>query len=153
MNSPRIASVGQSTISSKRLHIGNLAETIDEYRLVSLCRKYGKITCFDYLFHTKGPKKGKPRDYCFVEFDTQENALTAMKDLHGRVLDGRPLYVSFASVTPQTPEQTDARKNDSLRKIDPLLIKKGYRSSKTRTEMKIKALERKLEAMKNNKPY
>lgn len=75
-----------------------------------------------------------------------------MKDLHGRVLDGRPLYVSFASVvskkgklasdhaanlaqTPQTPEQTDARKNDSLRKIDPLLIKKGYRSSKTRYRM------------------
>jgi hypothetical protein len=60
------------TASSKRLFVGNLGETVDEYALLTELRKHGKISKFDYLFHKSGPKQGRPRGYAFVEYETKE---------------------------------------------------------------------------------
>jgi RNA recognition motif-containing protein len=59
-------------LSNKRLFVGNLAETADEYTLIRFLSKHGKISKFDYLFHKAGPKKGRPRGYAFVEYATPE---------------------------------------------------------------------------------
>lgn len=59
-------------LSNKRLFVGNLAETADEYTLIQFLGKHGKIAKFDYLFHKAGPKKGRPRGYAFVEYATPE---------------------------------------------------------------------------------
>ena len=58
--------------STKRLFVGNLAESLDEYTLIKFLSKHGKIAKFDYLFHKTGPKAGKPRGYAFVEYATGE---------------------------------------------------------------------------------
>lgn len=58
--------------SNKRLFVGNLGESVDEYTLVHFLSKHGKIAKFDYLFHRAGPKKGKPKGYAFVEYYTPE---------------------------------------------------------------------------------
>lgn len=58
--------------SNKRLFVGNLSESLDEYSLIQFLSRHGKIAKFDYLFHKAGPKKGRPRGYAFVEYATPE---------------------------------------------------------------------------------
>lgn len=54
-----------------RLYVGNLAPTVDEYTLLQVFSKYGKIAKLDFLFHKAGPMRGKPRGYAFVEFSEE----------------------------------------------------------------------------------
>ncbi|OAD69414.1 hypothetical protein PHYBLDRAFT_116656 [Phycomyces blakesleeanus NRRL 1555(-)] len=68
----------------------------NRYAVVKLFEPFGKITFLDYMFHWSGPKKGQPRGYCFLEYEKKEEALKAMSALHGRIVKGRPLVVSFA---------------------------------------------------------
>jgi RNA recognition motif-containing protein len=55
-----------------RLFVGNFAPTVDEYTLIQVFQKYGKITKLDYMFHKSGPLKGKPRGYAFIEFSNKD---------------------------------------------------------------------------------
>lgn len=57
---------------SSRLYLGNLAQTVDEYSLIQLCSKHGKVAKLDYLYHKVGIQKGKPRGFAFVEYSTPE---------------------------------------------------------------------------------
>ncbi|EJT47973.1 single-stranded nucleic acid binding protein [Trichosporon asahii var. asahii CBS 8904] len=75
-----------------RLYVGNLSQTVDEYTLLQVFGKYGKITRLDVMYHKTGPQKGKPRGYAFVEFSN--------KDLHDRLLRGKKLIVTYASAAP-----------------------------------------------------
>lgn len=58
-----------------RLYVGNLAPTVDEYTLLQVFSKYGKISKLDFLFHKTGPLKGKPRGYAFVEYADENPGL------------------------------------------------------------------------------
>ncbi|KDQ23355.1 hypothetical protein PLEOSDRAFT_1072731 [Pleurotus ostreatus PC15] len=51
-----------------RLYIGNLHPSVDEYSLLQVFSKFGKVTKMDFLFHKTGALKGKPRGYAFVEY-------------------------------------------------------------------------------------
>lgn len=51
-----------------RLYVGNLHPSVDEYALLRLFTRYGKVTKLDFLFHKSGLLKGKPRGYAFAEF-------------------------------------------------------------------------------------
>jgi len=57
-----------------RLYIGNLHPTIDEYSLLQMFSKFGKVTKLDFLFHKAGVLKGKPRGYAFIEYANQDNS-------------------------------------------------------------------------------
>ena len=48
--------------------MGNLSPTVDEYTLLQVFSKFGKIAKLDLMFHKTGVLKGKPRGYAFVEF-------------------------------------------------------------------------------------
>lgn len=97
-----------------RLYIGNLSPTVDEYTLIQVLQKFGKITKLDFMFHKTGVLKGKPRGYAFVEFSNKDvgqrstrcrgsrlkkrqDALKAMVKLHDRLLRGRKLQVTYAN--------------------------------------------------------
>jgi len=58
-----------------RLYVGNLSPTVDEYTLIQVFQKYGKITKLDFMFHKAGVLKGKPRGYAFVEFSNKDVSL------------------------------------------------------------------------------
>ncbi|KAJ8632637.1 hypothetical protein MRB53_025973 [Persea americana] len=58
---------------------------------------FGKIVSEDFLWHTRGPKRGEPRGYAFIEFSTREEAQLAMEKMNGRLACGRPLVVRFSS--------------------------------------------------------
>lgn len=40
--------------------------------LIKMFSPFGKIISEDFLWHTRGPKRGEPRGYAFVQFSTKE---------------------------------------------------------------------------------
>jgi len=90
-------------ILQDRLYIGNLHPTVDEYSLLQIFSKFGKITKLDFLFHKTGLLKGKPRGYAFVEYGNKDDALKALGMAHNKLLRGRKLVVTFAQQAPIDP--------------------------------------------------
>ncbi|KAL6906476.1 hypothetical protein ACP4OV_004077 [Aristida adscensionis] len=58
---------------------------------------FGKITAEDFLWHTRGPKRGEPRGYAFVQYTTKEEAQLAKEKMNGKLVCGRPMVVHLAS--------------------------------------------------------
>ncbi|OMP03961.1 Nucleotide-binding, alpha-beta plait [Corchorus olitorius] len=58
---------------------------------------YGKIISEDFLWHTRGPKRGEPRGFAFIQYSTKEEAKLAKEKMHGRLACGRPLVVRLSS--------------------------------------------------------
>ncbi|MCD7463948.1 hypothetical protein HAX54_051760 [Datura stramonium] len=88
--------------SESRLYVGNLDLRISEAALIKMFSSFGKIVAEDFLWHTRGPKRGEPRGYAFVQFSTKEEAVLAKEKMHGRLVCGRPLVVRLASETSET---------------------------------------------------
>lgn len=40
--------------------------------LIKMFSPYGKIVSEDFLWHTRGPKRGVPRGFAFIEYSTKE---------------------------------------------------------------------------------
>ncbi|KAI7849651.1 hypothetical protein BDC45DRAFT_520078 [Circinella umbellata] len=137
--------------NTKRLYIGNLEPSVDEYAIVKLFEPHGKITFLDYMFHWSGPKKGQPRGYCFLEYDKKQNALNAMSALHGKVVKGRPLVVRFAHQSSEHDERRN-HKSSSIAANRPssFAILRSQKMSNASTDAKIQAIERKLATLQNN---
>ncbi|KAF9470895.1 RNA-binding domain-containing protein [Pholiota conissans] len=90
----------QRPLLKDRLYVGNLHPSVDEYTLLQVFSKFGKITKLDWLFHKTGLLKAKPRGYAFVEYANQDDALRALSGAHGKSLRGRNLVVTFAHQAP-----------------------------------------------------
>lgn len=58
--------------SESRLYVGNLDLRINEAALIKMFSPYGKIISEDFLWHTRGPKKGEPRGYAFIQYSSKE---------------------------------------------------------------------------------
>lgn len=84
---PPFSMASTSTSEEKKLFIGNLSSSCDEYTLVKLFSRYGQISKLNYMFHTSGPMKGKPRGYAFVEFVKKEVRLQCIILLTSGVSD------------------------------------------------------------------
>ncbi|XP_008803933.2 probable RNA-binding protein 18 [Phoenix dactylifera] len=80
-----------------RLYIGNLDQRITEANVIKMFSPFGKIVSEDFLWHTRGPKRGEPRGYAFIQYSTKEEAQLAKSKMNGRLACGRPLVVRFAS--------------------------------------------------------
>ncbi|KAG8985014.1 hypothetical protein FRB94_005487 [Tulasnella sp. JGI-2019a] len=144
-------------IHKDRLYVGNLHPTVDEYTLLQIFSKYGKISKLDFLFHKAGPQKGKPRGYAFVEYSAREDASQALINLHDKVVRGRKLVVTFAQQQSSSPldgslpaSRPGGRKGtDTTRPTMLSLIKTHGRPNSTTD--KIAALEAKLKQMQTPK--
>ncbi|KAL7315484.1 hypothetical protein PS15m_004697 [Mucor circinelloides] len=103
------------------------------------------------MVHWTGEKKGRPRGYCFLEFETKEQALAAISKLHGKTIKGRSLVVSFAHMT---PEQDEAKKRGqaSHNKPTTLSLLKGQKLKNSSTDARIRAIERKLDILRRSTP-
>ncbi|KAH6874101.1 hypothetical protein BKA70DRAFT_1378943 [Coprinopsis sp. MPI-PUGE-AT-0042] len=78
------------TLLKDRLYVGNLHPTVDEYSLLHVFSKFGKVTKLGFLFHKSGPMKGKPRAM----------SQKALSVAHGKLLRGRKLVVTYAQQAP-----------------------------------------------------
>ncbi|WVQ84612.1 hypothetical protein IAT38_006767 [Cryptococcus sp. DSM 104549] len=139
--------------SADRLYVGNLSPTIDEFTLIQIFSKYGKITKLDFMFHKTGVLKGKPRGFAFVQFSDKSDALKAMVKLHDRLLRGRKLVVTFASSAP--PENAmlplKGRRPTEPAKTTTLSLLKSSRKPQS-AAAQIAAMEAKLASMARSRP-
>ncbi|KAF5366300.1 hypothetical protein D9758_005735 [Tetrapyrgos nigripes] len=140
-----------------RLFVGNLASTVDEYSLLQLFTKYGKVTKFDFLFHKSGPLKGKPRGYAFIQYANEDDAKKALTSAHDKLFRGRKLAVTHANQAPLDTYGSSSgsrpRKGmmESGRPTTLSMLKSGGKHSED-TSNKIAMLEAKLRQMESSKP-
>lgn len=125
----------------KRLWVGNIDTRLTEYHLIKLLQQYGKMTKFDFLFHKSGPLRGQPRGYCFVTYETRDQAQIALASLNGKPVLNKKLTVKWAHTVP----------NDEIcpKKPANFLAGAAVDSSKNVKSVKsqISAIEEKLKAM------
>ncbi|OBZ78290.1 putative RNA-binding protein 18 [Grifola frondosa] len=96
------ASTKPRPLLQDRLYVGNLHPSVDEYTLLQVFSKFGKVSKLDFLFHKSGPMKGKPRGYAFVEFASKDDADKALTHANDKLLRGRKLVVTYAHQAPST---------------------------------------------------
>ncbi|XP_049513039.1 uncharacterized protein LOC119436331 isoform X2 [Dermacentor silvarum] len=84
----------------KRIWVGNLDSRLTEFQLIKVLKKYGNVKKFDFLFHKAGPLKGHPRGYCFVTYETKEQAERALSCLHGKLVFSKTLVAKWANNVP-----------------------------------------------------
>ncbi|TFK24094.1 hypothetical protein FA15DRAFT_619793 [Coprinopsis marcescibilis] len=147
------------TFLKDRLYIGNLHPSVDEYALLSIFNKFGKVTKLDYLFHKSGPLKGKPRGYAFVEYGNPEEAQKALSKAHAKLLRGRKLTVTYAQQAPlehypaSTAYSHKKTPTESSRPTTLSMIKTGYSSRhEPKTADKIAVMEAKLRQIEASRP-
>ncbi|OAX41213.1 RNA-binding domain-containing protein [Rhizopogon vinicolor AM-OR11-026] len=137
-----------------RLYIGNLHSTIDEYTLLQVFTKFGKVSKLDFLFHKAGPNKGKPRGYAFLEYLNERDARTALENINGKLLRGRKLVVTFAHQAP-LEQHGGIRQAVRARRIDARpttlsMMKSGIHTRPEGTDNKIAMMEAKLRQMESS---
>ncbi|KAH9027282.1 hypothetical protein EDB84DRAFT_1500451 [Lactarius hengduanensis] len=135
-----------------RLYVGNLHPTVDEYTLIQVFSKFGKIARLDYLFHKTGALRGKPRGYAFVEYTGERDAAVALEAANGKALRGRHITVTYAHQAPLDAHPPASRRalpphhqqQDSGRPTTLSLLKSAPSHTRTRTGDKIAQMEAKL---------
>ncbi|KAF5309973.1 hypothetical protein D9619_010467 [Psilocybe cf. subviscida] len=86
-------------VLTDRLYVGNLHPTVDEYTLLQVFSKFGRVTKLDYLFHKAGPLKGKPRGYAFLEY-ADKDVSPPVSFIHNICFDCTSFFVAiFNSLT------------------------------------------------------
>ncbi|GLB41074.1 putative RNA recognition motif containing protein [Lyophyllum shimeji] len=141
-----------------RLYVGNLHPTVDEYTLLQIFSKFGKVTKLDFLFHKTGALKGKPRGYAFVEYGTNDEAAKALSMAHDKLLRGRKLVVTHAHQAPVEAGGAGAsgvkRKSmmETGRPTTLSLLKTGAGTRHNETRDKIAMMEAKLRQMESTNP-
>jgi len=83
------------------LYVKNLDESWDEEKVKELFGQYGKITSATIMKDDKSVSKG----FGFVCFSTPEEAGKAISELHNKIINNKPLYVSLA-------QRKDARRQE-----------------------------------------
>jgi len=145
-----------------RLYIGNLHPSVDEFTLLQVFSKFGKVTKMDFLFHKTGLLKGKPRGYAFIEYGNKDDALKALNMAHEKPLRGRKLTVTFAHQAP-LDQYSGVGASASLKGRKTLMetgrpttlsmLKTGLRNRhEGKTEDKIAMMEAKLRQMESTNP-
>ncbi|KAL6652435.1 hypothetical protein ACP70R_011360 [Stipagrostis hirtigluma subsp. patula] len=74
------------------LYLKNLDDSIGDDQLRELFSNFGKITSCKVMRDQNGLSKGSG----FVAFSTREEATTALTEMNGKMISGKPLYVAFA---------------------------------------------------------
>ncbi|NXW14031.1 RBM18 protein, partial [Circaetus pectoralis] len=82
------------------------------YHLLKLLQKFGKVKQFDFLFHKSGALEGQPRGYCFVNFETKQEAEKAIQCLNGKLALSKKLVVRWAHA--QVKLFYDHNKNEKI---------------------------------------
>ncbi|CAI9729508.1 polyadenylate-binding protein 1 [Octopus vulgaris] len=77
--------------SGFNLYVKNLDEDFDDERLYQEFSKYGEISSARVMM-----QNGRSKGFGFVCFDQQEAADKAIKEMNGRIVLQKPLFVTFA---------------------------------------------------------
>jgi RNA recognition motif-containing protein len=78
---------------NNKLFVGNLPWSVDDASLEELFSSYGEVTSARVITDRES---GKSRGFGFVEFESSEDAETAMNEMDGTDVEGRELNVDEA---------------------------------------------------------
>ncbi|KAI0729484.1 hypothetical protein C8Q72DRAFT_828612 [Fomitopsis betulina] len=91
---------------SKVVFVGNIPYTIGEDQLIDVFKKVGQVVGFRLVYDRD---TGKPKGYGFCEFSDHETAESAVRNLNGHDLGGRPLRIDLADSDPFLEGKTTVR--------------------------------------------
>ncbi|MEJ2732462.1 MAG: RNA-binding protein [Anaerolineae bacterium] len=77
----------------KTVYVGNMSHEITDDKLKELFSAHGEV---DEVRVITDHYTGRPRGFAFVDMATEEAARTAISELNGQDIDGRPLKVAEA---------------------------------------------------------
>lgn len=80
--------------SARSVFVGNIPYDTSEEQLKDIFRAAGKVLSFRLVYDRES---GKPKGYGFCEYEDQETALSAMRNLNGFEFNGRQLRVDSAA--------------------------------------------------------
>ncbi|CCM01052.1 uncharacterized protein FIBRA_03100 [Fibroporia radiculosa] len=123
-------------ILQERLYVGNLHPTVDEYTLLQVFTKFGKVSKLDFLFHKSGPMRGKPRGYAFVEFSDPDVSWfhpPAPAVAHPGFLCMTPTTMRPPNIAPSSDPGMDAKRalvtvNDKLLRGRKLVVTHAHQA-------------------------
>jgi len=95
----------QKKYAGVNLYVKNLSDKIDDARLRTEFAQFGSITSAVVM----QDKQKKSKGFGFVCFSTQEEAMKAMTEMNGRMLDAKPLYVALAQRAEERKARFEAR--------------------------------------------
>lgn len=81
-----------------RIYVGNLSYNTNQE---SIEQAFGAIGTVSEVFMPMDRETGQPRGFAFVTMASSQDADTAILQLNGSMLDGRPLKVNEARERPQ----------------------------------------------------
>lgn len=80
-------------VTSARLFVGNLSLETTPESLRDTFAPFGEVTDVQVIIDRYS---GRPRGFAFVTMASSAQAVTAMHELNGALIDGRPLRVNEA---------------------------------------------------------
>jgi RNA-binding protein len=89
--------------SMKRIYVGNLSFGTEEEGLKGAFQKFGEVGSVSIIVDRD---TGRSKGFAFVEMPDDENAMEAIKNLNGSVLDGRKIRVDIAEERRPNPNSS-----------------------------------------------
>jgi RNA recognition motif-containing protein len=117
---------------SDTVYISNLSYERDREGLREIFKKYGKVKTIKIPVDEDGRSKGM----AFIEMDSVDAAKRAIKELHGKILDGRTAKLNYA--IPQNTEAKRVKGDEPKKKVEPDFRSKQL-AKKERNDKKRKA--------------
>ena len=87
----------------KRIYVGNLSFGTEEEGLKGAFQKFGEVGSVSIIVDRD---TGRSKGFAFVEMSDDENAMEAIKNLNGSVLDGRKIRVDIAEERRPNPNSS-----------------------------------------------
>lgn len=131
---------------SCRIYIGNMDTRITELQMIKILQKYGKLAKLDFLYNKIGPNAGRPRGYCFADFEQRSHAETVVKELNGKFALSRKLIVHWAYEASTSTKSSKSKVNFSAG-LGAVAENPKVNIS---AEAKIRAIEAKLKSMQES---
>ncbi|KAK7027342.1 hypothetical protein VNI00_015305 [Paramarasmius palmivorus] len=91
---------------SKVVFVGNVPYNMGEEQLIDVFKSVGQVIGFRLVFDRD---TGKPKGYGFCEFADHETASSAVRNLNGYEVGGRPLRIDLADSDPFLEGKTTVR--------------------------------------------
>lgn len=97
----------------RSVFVGNIPYDATEEQLIDIFREVGPVVSFQFVFDKE---TGKPKGVGFCEFADEAAAASAKRNLNGRELHGRTLWVVDAAAGKRAREEDDAPPEQPARK-------------------------------------
>ncbi len=111
----------QTRKSGKTVYVGNMSYSRDENGVKDLFSQYGQIRFIELMTDSE---TGNSKGYAFVKMVDAQSAMKAIKELNGKLIDGRTIKVSEAIESEQSKTSRKPRNPKASRELAPDNVKK-----------------------------